>query len=170
MTEFVHLCAQAIWRRTASQPNSCNLFIFQTLLVSVHGSMVRDVSQEIVPNIVTHFVVVIHGKLLLLLKRESAHCSLMPWIIPDDHYLVRVTATVSRKCYESVAKCYESTSIVFRKIEASCESVSKVLARFLRNIAACCDNFARVAKVLRNGLLLLRVLFFQGSELLIVFV
>ena len=80
MTEFVRLCAQAIQSKTAGQPNSCNLFIAQTLLDSVPGGMVRDVSQEIVPNIVTLLVVVIRGQLLILLsKRESAHCNLMPW-------------------------------------------------------------------------------------------
>ena len=60
----------------AGQSNSC-IFIFQTLLDPVPRGMVRDVSQEIVPYVVTPLVVVIRGQLLL--KRESAQCNLMPW-------------------------------------------------------------------------------------------
>ena len=67
-------------------------------------------------------------------------------------------------------KCYESSAIVLRNIAASCESVSKVLRRFFRSIAACfesvanvlqcestskvfptwCESVARVVKVLRK--------------------
>ena len=72
--------------------------------------MVRDVSQAIVPNIVTHLVVIRRGQLILLLKKESAHCNLMPL-----GKALKGLSLLGENCGDSVAK-------VLRKC---CERVTK---------------------------------------------
>ena len=71
--------------------------------------MVRDVSQKIVPNIVTLLVDVIRGQLLLL-KREPAHCNLSVlendlkgWSLLGENYGDSFE-TVLRTCCERVAQ------------------------------------------------------------------
>ena len=172
MTKFVHLCVQAISRQTAGELNSCNLFIFQTLLDSVPGGMVCDVSQEIVPNVVTLLVVVIRGqappppppeKRVRTLQPNALEIVLKGLSLPGEN-CGDSFENLSRKCCERVTKvlryCCETSQRLVKECRKCCESVAKVLRK----------SFSRFFFVARAVFQIFAGMVVYFSELLTVFV
>ena len=152
MTKFVHLCVQAISRQTAGELNSCNLFIFQTLLDSVPGGMVCDVSQEIVPNVVTLLVVVIRGqappppeKRVRTLQPNALEIVLKGLSLPGEN-CGDSFENLSRKCCERVAKVLrkycETSQRLVKECRKCCESVAKLLRKSFSRFFCCACCFS----------------------------